>query len=88
MLSVTMRLTKEIRWSQVKSRDDAAEKLVSNEVKKALAEVTIARERIRTIERVIPDLRNTQNAKRGASNQRKAPGAGEANGIQQTEREG
>ena len=39
MLSVKMRLTKAIRWSQVKSRDDAAEKLVSNEVKKALAEV-------------------------------------------------
>ena len=40
MLSVRMRLTQAIRWSQVKSRDDAAEKLVSNEVKKALAEGT------------------------------------------------
>ena len=40
MLSVRMRLTKAIRWSQVKSGDDAAEKLVSNEVKKTLAEVT------------------------------------------------
>ena len=40
MLSVRMRLTKAIRWSQVKSGDDAAEKLVSNEVKKTLAEAT------------------------------------------------
>ena len=40
MLSVKMRLTKAIRWSQVKSGDDAAEKLVSNEVKKTLAEAT------------------------------------------------
>ena len=40
MLSVRMRLTKAIRWSQVKSGDDVVEKLVSNEVKKALAEVT------------------------------------------------
>ena len=39
-LSERMRLTKAIRWSQVKSGDDAAEKLVSKEVKKALAEVT------------------------------------------------
>ena len=40
MLSVRMRLTNAIRWSQVKSGDDAAEKLVSNEVKKTLAEAT------------------------------------------------
>ena len=40
MLSVKMRLTKAIRWSQVKSGDDAAEKLVSDDAKKALAEAT------------------------------------------------
>ena len=40
MLRVRMRLTKAICRNQVKSGDDAAEKLVSNEVKKALAEVT------------------------------------------------
>ena len=40
MLSVKMRLTKPIRWSQVKFGDDAAEKLVSDDAKKALAEVT------------------------------------------------
>ena len=40
MLSVKMRLTKAICQSQVKSGDDAAEKLVSNEVKKTLAEAT------------------------------------------------
>ena len=39
MLSVKMRLTKAIRWSQVKFGNDA-EKLVSNKVKKTLAEVT------------------------------------------------
>ena len=38
---------------------------------------------IRTIEQVIPDLRNTQDAKGNASNQRKALGAGEATGVQQ-----
>ena len=72
MLSVKMHLTKMTRWNQVKSEDDAAEKLASNDAKKA----------------VIPDLRNTQDAKGGASNHRKARGAGEATGTQQGEREG
>ena len=40
MLSVKMHLTKTTRWNQVKSEDDAAEKLVSNDAKKALAEAT------------------------------------------------
>ena len=39
MLSVKMHLAKTTRWNQVKSGDDA-EKLVSNEVKKTLAEAT------------------------------------------------
>ena len=87
MLSVKMRLTKAICQNQVKFGDDA-EKLVSDDAKKTLAEATIARERIRTIEQVIPDFRNTQDAKEGASNQRKARGAGEVTGAQQREREG
>ena len=40
MLSVKMRLTKAICRNQVKSGDDAAEKLVSDDAKKALAEAT------------------------------------------------
>ena len=40
MLSVKMHLTKTTRWNQVKSGDDAAKKLVSNDAKKALAEAT------------------------------------------------
>ena len=40
MLSVKMHLTKTTRWNQVKSGGDAAEKLVSNDAKKALAEAT------------------------------------------------
>ena len=39
MLSVKMRLTKAICWNQVKFGDDA-EKLVSDDAKKALAEAT------------------------------------------------
>ena len=39
-LSVKMRLTKAICWSHAKSEDDAAEKYVSNNAKKALAEAT------------------------------------------------
>ena len=38
--SVKMRLTKTICWSHAKSEDDAAEKYVSNNAKKALAEAT------------------------------------------------
>ena len=40
MLSVKMRLAKAICRNQVKSGDDAAEKLDSNDAKKALAEAT------------------------------------------------
>ena len=40
MLSVKMRLTKAICRNQVKSGDDAAEKLVSDDAKNALAEAT------------------------------------------------
>ena len=39
-LSVKMRLTKAICWSHAKSEDDAAEKYVSNNAKKALTEAT------------------------------------------------
>ena len=88
MLSVKMHLAKTTTWNQVRSGDDA-EKLVSNEVKETLAEATQLLENVsRTIEQVILDLRNTQKAKGGASNQRKARGAGEATGAQQREREG
>ena len=67
MLSVRMRLTKAIRWSQVKSRDDAAAKLDSNEVKKALAEVTQllevhqTKERLEVLEK--PQEHNKENGK-------------------------
>ena len=40
MLSVKMRLTKAISWNQAKFGDDAAEKLVSNDAKKTLADAT------------------------------------------------
>ena len=40
MLSVKMRLVKAICRNQVKSGEDAAEKLVSDDAKKALAEAT------------------------------------------------
>ena len=49
MLSVKMRLAKAIGWSHAKFGDDA-EKLVSDDAKKALAEAT-----------QLLDLRNTQN---------------------------
>ena len=40
MLSVKVRLTKAICRNQVKSGDDAAEKLISDDAKKAIAEAT------------------------------------------------
>ena len=40
MLSVKMHQTKAISWNQAKSGDDAAEKFVSNDDKKLLAEAT------------------------------------------------
>ena len=40
ILSVKMHLTKATSWNQVKSGDDAAEKFVSNDAKKTIAEAT------------------------------------------------
>ena len=43
---------------------------------------------VKTIEQVIPDLRNTRDKKEGASSQWRARSAGEAPGAHQREREG
>ena len=82
MLSVQMRLMKAIGWNQAKFGDDAAEKHVSDDAQEG------TRRNHTIIEQVIPDLRNTQNAKEGASSQRRARSAGEAPGAHQREREG
>ena len=75
MSSLKMYLAKAICWNHDKFGDDA-EKSISDNAKKALAEATQLLERIRRIEQVILDLRNTQNqapdAKEGASSQRRA----------------
>ena len=46
MLSVKMHQTKAISWNQAKSVDDAAEKFVSNDDKKILAEATQSLENV------------------------------------------
>ena len=79
-----MRLAKTIRWNQVKSGADA-EKQVSDDAKKAIAETTQLLENV--VEQLSKsdraDLRNTQDAKSGASSQ-----GGAYTGAQQREREG
>ena len=90
MLSVKMRLTKAIRWSQVKSEDDAAEKLVSNEVKKALAEATQLLENVSEQSSKSFLIYETLKMRKEVHQikERKARGAGEATGAQQGGREG
>ena len=74
MLSVKIRLTKAICWNQAKFEDDA-EKHVTDDAKKALAETT------QLLENVLE-----QSSK--SSSQRRARSAGEAPGAHQREREG
>ena len=79
MLSVKMHQTEATSWNQTESGVDAAEKFVSNGQESNHRSHTIARERVRTIEQVIPDL----HAKEGASSQR-----GAFPGVQRREWEG
>ena len=76
MLSVKMHQTEAISWNQTKSGDDAAEKFVSNDAKKATTEAT----RVRTIEQVIPD----SHAKEGASSQKRSLSRSSAKRMRRT----
>ena len=90
MLSVKMRLARTTKWNQVKSGADA-EKKVSDDAKKAIAETTQLLENV--VEQLSKsgmigsDLRNTQDEKEGASNRRKVRSAGQTTEAQQRERE-
>ena len=90
MLSVKMRLAKTTRWNQVKSGADA-EKQVSDDAKKAIAETT------QLLENVVEQLSKSEMIgstyetlkmrKKVHQNRRKVRSAGQTTEAQQRERE-